>query len=257
MSRKSKQDKLKKSPLKKIIVSKLFLSPISYSIFNSLFDYEKIFIRWFFNQLYKPIADEICDRIKGGSLLDIGCGPGFLLFEIYKRNKEVQLTGIDISKSMIKKARKRAEKLGYKNVGFFVNKPHKIPFEDNIFSHAVSTFSFHLWSEPVLMLNEIYRVLKSNGEFVIYDFNGDDKYEEENIRYIESCVKEAPLFIRKIVIEDARWDYTMLGIYDVGEIDEIIKKSLFKTADIRVKGICDSGDNFLIEARLRKCPNGV
>ncbi len=52
MSKKSKRDKLKKSPLKKIIVSKLFLSPISYSIFNSLFDYEKVFVRWFF---YKPI----------------------------------------------------------------------------------------------------------------------------------------------------------------------------------------------------------
>jgi len=184
--------------------------------------------------------------------LDIGCGPGFLLFEIHKRNKEVQLTGIDISKSMIKKARKKAEKLGHENISFFMGKPTKIPFKDNTFSNAISTFSFHLWREPVLMLNEIYRVLKSSGKFIIYDFNGDANYEEENLSYIESCVKEAPLFIRKIVIEDARWDYTMLGVYDVDEIDEIIKKSLFKTVDIRVKAICDSGDNFLIEVRLRK-----
>ncbi|HEC92781.1 MAG TPA: class I SAM-dependent methyltransferase [Candidatus Atribacteria bacterium] len=252
MSRRSKQDKLKKSPLKKIIVSKLFLSPISYSIFNYLFDYEKVFIKWFFYKLYNPIAVEISNRIQGASLIDVGCGEGFLLFEICKRNKEIQLTGVDISRSMIKKARKRAKKLGYKNVNFFVNKPDKIPFEDNIFSHAVSTFSFHLWSEPVLMLNEIYRVLKSNGEFVIYDFNGDDKYEEENLSYIESCVKQAPLFIKRIVIEDARWDYTMFGIYDIDEVEEIIKKSLFKTVNIRVKGICGSGDNFLVEARLRK-----
>ena len=45
---------------------------------------------------------------------------------------------------------------------------------------------------------------------------------------------------------------TIFGIYDIDEVKEIIEKSLFKNVNIRVRGICDSGDNFLIEARLRK-----
>ncbi len=253
MSRKSKEEHLKRTPVKKVLISKLFLSPLFTDMFNLFFDYEEIFIRWFFNQLYKPIAYELSGRIKDkGSLLDVGCGTGCLLFEIHKLNKEANLIGIDISRSMIRKAKKKLKKLGYENINFFVNKPTKIPFKDNAFSNVTSTFSFHLWSEPVIMLNEIHRVLEKNGEFTIYDFNGDDKYEEENLRYIESCVKEAPLLVRKIVTEDARWDYTLLGVYDPNELNEIVEKSLFKTADIKVRSICDSGNNFLIEATLIK-----
>jgi len=220
------------------------------------FYHERIFIRWFFNQLYESIADEICCKLKDGdSLLDVGCGHGFLLFEIQKRNKEIKLTGIDISESVIKKTRKRSKILGYENTTFLVSEPAKFPFNDNVFTHAVSTFSFHLWSEPVLMLDEIYRVLKPNGEFIIYDFNGDNDYQKDNLNYIEKCIKEAPLFVRKLSMEDARWDCLLFGIYDKYQVEEIVKKSIFRKAEIKIRGIRKSGEHFLIETRLRKSQN--
>lgn len=51
----------------------------------------------------------LCDvlPLEGKSILDIGCGPGYLLDYLEQQNIPVQYTGYDISKKMIEAARER------------------------------------------------------------------------------------------------------------------------------------------------------
>lgn len=49
---------------------------------------------------------------KGGSVLDVGCGTGGVALCILENNKELKVTGIDISERMISDAKQNAEQNG-------------------------------------------------------------------------------------------------------------------------------------------------
>lgn len=57
--------------------------------------------------LRKPeakIADDIAEKVKGGTTLDIGSGPGFLSAEIARKSPGLRVCGIDLSWHMVKGA---------------------------------------------------------------------------------------------------------------------------------------------------------
>ena len=51
----------------------------------------------------RPFVMELCEPLQGNTLLDIGCGEGYVGRELLKRGAE-RIHGIDISKAMIEKA---------------------------------------------------------------------------------------------------------------------------------------------------------
>ncbi len=58
---------------------------------------------------WTPIAKKIIKKFKlsnKSTILDIGCGKGFLIFEIKKILKDIKIEGIDISKYSIKNSKK-------------------------------------------------------------------------------------------------------------------------------------------------------
>lgn len=84
--------------------------------------------------LYKEVAEEISSRISSGRILDVGTGPGYLLFEIAKRSKNLEIIGIDISPAMVKIASRGAEKLGLsERVRFQIGNVANLPFDDGYF----------------------------------------------------------------------------------------------------------------------------
>ena len=64
-----------------------------------LMDYEKHMQPW--SEGYRQIANVIPEQTK--HILDIGCGTGLEVDEIYKRFPKMKLTGIDLSKKMLTK----------------------------------------------------------------------------------------------------------------------------------------------------------
>jgi ubiquinone/menaquinone biosynthesis C-methylase UbiE len=54
-------------------------------------------------------------------------------------------------------------------VEFKVGSVYSLPYEIEFFDTVVSTLSFHHWNEPIVGLNEIYRVLKPGRECWIYE----------------------------------------------------------------------------------------
>lgn len=122
--------------------------------------------------LYRNVAEEVIKELDSGKILDVGTGPGYLPLEIAKRTTDIEITGIDLSPTMVKIATKNAKSMRLsQKVKFKVANASSLPFENEYFDFVVSTVSFHHWLQPVKCLKEIHRVLKEKGKAWIYDIN--------------------------------------------------------------------------------------
>jgi len=120
--------------------------------------------------LRKPeakIANDIVTKMRTGTILDLGSGPGYLAIEIAKRSPSLQVYGIDLSRRMVKIARRHAK--GVDNVRFVFGNAAKLPFKDNSIDLVISTGASHHWKAPHLVFDECYRVIKTGQEAWIYD----------------------------------------------------------------------------------------
>jgi len=128
----------------------------------------------FLKDLYNEAAQDVCSKLTSGRILDIGTGPGYLPIEIAKRSPNLEVVGIDISSGMLKVANRNAIRMGLaKRVRFQFGYAEKLPFEDQYFNFVLSTISLHHWLNPADCTKEIYRVLRDDGEALIYEIRRD------------------------------------------------------------------------------------
>lgn len=98
-----------------------------------------------------------------GRILDLGCGTG--IQSAYLANYAQQVTGLDISDQLLRKAAEKCQK--FDNVQFVQADARKIPFEDGSFDGVISygeTLS-HIPDVQIAFL-EVQRVLRPNGLFL-------------------------------------------------------------------------------------------
>jgi ubiquinone/menaquinone biosynthesis C-methylase UbiE len=115
--------------------------------------------------LKKPeskIADDLVKKIRNGTVVDLGSGTGFLSIEIAKRASGLQVYGIDLSRQMVKIARRHAQAV--KNAQFEFGDAAALPFGDDSIDFIVSTGSLHHWNRPAKVFDDCYRVLKKDRE---------------------------------------------------------------------------------------------
>lgn len=119
------------------------------------------------------------------TVLDLGCGIGRIAAELGPRSRDVH--GIDVSREMINSALKRCEP--FANVHLLKSSGHDLrEFSDELFDTviAVDTFPYLNQSGVALVesyFDEIERVLKSKGDFVIfnYSYRGDDQADKSDV----------------------------------------------------------------------------
>jgi ubiquinone/menaquinone biosynthesis C-methylase UbiE len=110
----------------------------------------------------KSLAQSLSQRgFKTGCILDAGCGSGEIVVELANAFPEADVVGLDLSEPLLEMARESADEL--KNVSFKNGDVQKMPFEDDSFDVVVSMNMLHVVDDPVAMLNEIERVLTSEG----------------------------------------------------------------------------------------------
>ena len=107
------------------------------------------------NYLNKPKADLV---------VDLGCGTG-ISTEIWS-NFANEVIGIEPSQEMVSAAKNKDRKS--KNTKYLLGFAHKIALPSKSVDIISCSQSFH-WMEPVSTINEINRVLKKNGVFLVYD----------------------------------------------------------------------------------------
>jgi ubiquinone/menaquinone biosynthesis C-methylase UbiE len=120
--------------------------------------------------LRKPeakIAQDIVEKMGSGTILDLGSGPGYLSIDIARKSPGLKVYGIDLSRRMVKIARRHAR--GVNNARFVFGNAAKLPFKDNSIDLVVSTGASHHWRTPRLVFDECYRVLKTGQEAWVYD----------------------------------------------------------------------------------------
>jgi ubiquinone/menaquinone biosynthesis C-methylase UbiE len=132
-------------------------------------NYAGIYDRLFdsMNKGLKLVGVRMFRPSKGMNILDVGCGTGSHL-ELYQRYK-CNLYGIDLSPSMLNVAQERLEDTAQLDLGDAT----EMPYEDDKFDLVISMLSLHEMSPATrsAVLNEIKRVLKSDGRLLLIDFH--------------------------------------------------------------------------------------
>jgi ubiquinone/menaquinone biosynthesis C-methylase UbiE len=173
---------------------------------------------------YKYFVWKILRRgIRGGRVLDIGTGSGLLAIELAKvKNSRFDIVALDISESMIRKARENARRAGVENkIRFLVSTAEAIPFADSSFDLVISYASLHHWLKPVTVFDEVARVTKEAGHSIIRD----------NKRVYQNPVWRAIIwFISRFMNKRHRenWPKAILASYTIAEVHEILSRSRLK-----------------------------
>ncbi len=129
---------------------------------------------------WEPIAKKIIDyyKIKSGQkILDIGCGKGFLLYEIKKYIPEVTIRGLDISEYAINNAKTEVKEF------LDLGSANKLPYEDKEFDLILSINTLHnlYFYDLFSALEEIERVGKSNKYICVESYRNE--VEKVNLLY--------------------------------------------------------------------------
>jgi ubiquinone/menaquinone biosynthesis C-methylase UbiE len=128
---------------------------------------------------WAPIYDAVCGPIMvngrraaamaarkhGGRILEVGVGTG-LSFDDYDASTEI--TGIDVSPSMLAKARAKMATGRYPHVeAVHLMDAHAMTFADATFDCVVAQFVITLVENPEQVLSECHRVVKPGGRIIL------------------------------------------------------------------------------------------
>jgi phosphatidylethanolamine/phosphatidyl-N-methylethanolamine N-methyltransferase len=100
----------------------------------------------------------------GSHILEVGVGTG-INASLYPRNCHV--TGIDLSTSMLDKARERVAREGLRNVRLMEMDAAKTTFADDTFDIVYAPYLISVVPDPVTVACEMRRVCKPGGKIVI------------------------------------------------------------------------------------------
>jgi SAM-dependent methyltransferase len=103
-----------------------------------------------------------------GRVLDIACGPGTYGRRIASPSREV--FGIDISMGMLRQGAAYVAKEGIPTVHFARARVEALPFEDGLFDAVLCCGSLHLFTDTVIALREMARVMKPAAILSVFTF---------------------------------------------------------------------------------------
>ena len=125
--------------------------------------------------LYIQVIADIASSGRAPRLiLDVGAGPGTLALRLAQAFPHAHITGVDVSRGMVKIANRNARRYGLESrLTFTVADAARLPFDDACFDVIVSTMVIPFWKDPRGSLGEIYRCLAIGGSGYVYDLNAD------------------------------------------------------------------------------------
>jgi len=172
---------------------------------------------------YKAVLDNI--NLKDNDvILDIGFGNGYLINKLLKKNKNIKIFGIDISKDMVNIVSKKYNQYIDNNCLTLLleNINNKTTFENEMFDVIYTVNTIYFWDDIQICFSEIKRILKPNGIFInaIYtkkqldktkfSGNGFNKYSKEEIVKI---TEENGMTIKKIIKIKENISYCIISEY--------------------------------------------
>lgn len=122
----------------------------------------------YFGAMFQPGRQAVIARMNchpGDRILEVGVGTGLSL-SLYPRNVEV--TGIDLSREMLTRARarKRRDRLSHVVALRLMDAEH-MQFADDSFDRVVAMYVVSVTPRPARLVDEMRRVCRSGGELFI------------------------------------------------------------------------------------------
>lgn len=120
-----------------------------------------------FDWIFHPgreAAIRLLDAKRGHHILEVGIGTGLNL-PLYPRHCRV--TGIDLSEEMLEKAQEKVVDLRLGNVTLKAMDATVMDLGENEFDSAVATYTISAVPDPVAVLREMKRVVKTGGNLIM------------------------------------------------------------------------------------------
>ena len=103
----------------------------------------------------------------GTRVLELGCGPGFYACRLAQQYPAIHATGIDLSRSLIERARSRAASRRLKNCTFSHGDAHALPNPSSSIDAVIVSRLFLIVPRKEAVLREIFRILRPGGRCFI------------------------------------------------------------------------------------------
>lgn len=180
---------------------------------------------------YKDWAELVSESISSNSkVLEVAPGPGYLSIELSKQG-EYDVTGMDISKTMVEIEQSNAREAGVKAT-FVHGDASNMPFDDETFNFIICTSAFKNFTKPISALNEMYRVLKHDGKALIIDLRRDASKEG-----INEEIKKMNLSLIDTLFTKFTFYFLRRSAYAKNEFEELVSHTRFSKCKIPVSQI--------------------
>lgn len=168
------------------------------------------------------------------TVLDIATGTGDLAIMMAKAT-DAKITGFDLSAGMLEVGRKKIAELNLESrIEMIQGDAEKMPFEDNSFDCITVAFGVRNFENLKNGLDEIYRVLRPGGKFVILEFSQPQSFPMKQL-YSFYSKNILPMIGKKISKDKSAYTYLPESVkaFPYGEeMKKILKNSNFiKTTD--------------------------
>jgi ubiquinone/menaquinone biosynthesis C-methylase UbiE len=209
---------------------------------------EGMVARWYARQrgkesqmeAWRKQASRLTEGLRNdAAVLEVAPGPGYLAIEM-ARLGFCHVTGLDISRTFVEIARENARRAGV-NVEFRRGDAAEMPWETGSFDLIVCQAAFKNFSQPLIALEEMHRVLRSGGTAVIQDLSKDASSAEIAREVRGMKLNWVNAFVIKLTLG------TMLRrrAYSPAQFERLVAESPFQACEIRKDGIG-------LEVRLKK-----
>ncbi len=123
---------------------------------------------------------------KDKRILDLGCGTGLELEELFQMNRYAKVTGIDLTEAMLETLK---AKFPDKDITTVCESYFDVPFGEEIYDAAVSVESLHHFTkeQKIPLYKKLNKALKPGGYFILTDYFAES--EEEEVFYGQELLR--------------------------------------------------------------------
>jgi ubiquinone/menaquinone biosynthesis C-methylase UbiE len=140
-----------------------------------------IVMGWLMNRFNNGIINMSLNAVpkeNNNRIVEVGIGNGKALHELAKRFPYAQLYGVDISTTMLKRAKQRNKKLiAQRRLFLQLNSIEKMDIDPDSVDTLLTVNTIYFWKNPDLALEEIRRILKKGGCFIL-SFNPKEEMQK-------------------------------------------------------------------------------